>query len=508
MRRLWAVMVLLAAAAAVSLVLASAASAAGVVVWAKNPSTNAPSGTWGEIWIANEDGSNPRVLFAPKGRLPGIPTPYAADQLHSPQLSDDGKTLTFSAQWNRRWFRGQAVSCGLFCEGVYRVRAGVVTRVSPAPPVAPTNGCAAAATTDMCQSFETDPVQVGDAIVYGDVSYYWVNCGLSGCPLVSTADYNLIQSYAPAGAGFAREKFINWDADCPANSFEPQNTAFDANASGFIFTGCVASGQNAPVSTPDAQGNQVDLARFYVPPMSLSLAPDATRVLATAARPSSGDDPAVWSFAVKPGGADALTPADYLVAIFEDDAQGLVATEASLGAASIWSGASDGNIWRWPVGCGATTSCRFAQNGTRVTTDAGGELRDPGSGAYWSAFVLFNTDPRWSPATRAQIGSPAPPPPPPPPAPRLTSVSAVCANARGRCRLRLRWVANRAGTVTLVVKAPRRKAFTVRATARAGRGSVTLAARKLPRGKRYTITARLKAGAATSPAVVARPLVR
>lgn len=508
------------------LLLVVPAAHAGLVVWAKNPSTNAPSGTWGEIWFANEDGSNARVLFAPAGKLPGVPAPFAAAQLRSPQLSDDGRTLTFSAQWNQLWFRGLATSCGLGCEGIYQVKDGVVTRISPDPTNVGTNGCPGAAVTDLCESFETGAVQLGDAILFSFTRDDWTNCVAQGsCPQSPTSSSTSIDAYRRQANGtFTRETVFS-SAGCTTGTVEPQTYAFDAAGGaggGVVFNGCTSAQSGGPVSTPDQNGAQVDIGIFHRSPNALAVAPDLSRVLAADAKPALNDDQAVWSFPIVQGGAGALTPADYILAIRSDAANALSPGKLALGAATLWTDASDGNLWRWPVTCGTSVTCSFGQEGQRVTNDSGATLSGPNG--YWTGFVRFNRDPRWTPATSADIGWPPPAPATPPagtplppagtpaatPAgkPKLSTVKARCASKGARCRLRISWVADRPGSVRITVKPRRGKAVTTRVKVRAGKGSLTLPARQRARIKGLTITVQLVQGAVKGPVVTVRPATR
>jgi hypothetical protein len=129
------------AAALVATLLLAAAGAgsarAGQIVY--------PSGTG--IWVMNDDGSGSRELVDAT-QVPGM------EFLGDPSVQPNGNEVAFVARWNQASAEQNAFTpaspgfCGGNCEGIYELRNGGVTRISPAP---------FACGGQPCESQEVDP---------------------------------------------------------------------------------------------------------------------------------------------------------------------------------------------------------------------------------------------------------------------------------------------------------------------------------------------------------------
>ncbi len=128
----------------------------------------------GDLWTMNDNGSGAHALVT-AARMPGA----GVWTIGGPDVLPGGNTIVFTGTTNANDdgpANGPPGGCGLNCSGTYKLRNGVLTRLTPAP-------VRCGAGQQWCTSFETEPRLTADGRVAFDsfITAWDYSCALFPC---------------------------------------------------------------------------------------------------------------------------------------------------------------------------------------------------------------------------------------------------------------------------------------------------------------------------------------
>jgi hypothetical protein len=327
-----------------------------------------------DIWVMNDDGSNPHALIT-VSQVQGMNT------IGDPNVFANGGTkVTFAGTTNANQApvgSGPAGACGINCEGVYTYDHGAITRLSGTPaPCGPGQ--------QWCASFSGHPAWMANGnIAYEYSLYTWeYSCAFIPCTWqFNPGSIDEIDQLPPSGGTPPGTKFPTQEAGLSADSIAPIVDPADASKIAYIGgSNCDSTGCTYPLLISTGSGTDTPVVYDDVL-KEAAWSPDGS----TFADVEGGDQRGIWTY-----DTTAAIPSKKFTWALKDPLQ----TGADPGNSTFdvtfshvgWIGTSkiifsaNDNLWTIPASCGQNgTPCSFPQDATQLTTDGTDQSRNTAS---------------------------------------------------------------------------------------------------------------------------------